>query len=189
VKRSTVVNLIVVLIVLAIAWQAYRYRIRIETWIWHARHGPALTVGNYVFPVWANWYVKNVGEGNFLLGRLDTEDHTPLKKLKQNASIMFSSRIPVKEEGLKRVLAVQADFLKKQGVDPIQQKNFSMGDETIYCTGAEWMPSPPDIPDVFDVQPVAWTCMSPGGLDLGVIGIEPDLQQSWEIVGHIHKKS
>jgi len=31
--------------------------------------------------------------------------------------------------------------------------------------------------------------MSAGGFDIGLIGIEPDLQQSWEIVGHIHKKS
>ena len=181
-------SLVVVVIGLVLASQAYRYRIRIETWVWHVRHGTVLTVGNYVLPVPANWDVENEGNDIFMMIRLDTDDRTPLKKLKWNASILLLPQRPMKDEGLNRLLSVELDFLKKRGVDPVPQRTLTMADETIFCIGGG-MPSPPETPDIFDVQPVTWSCKSAGGLDLKMSGIESDLKQGWEIVTNIRKKS
>jgi hypothetical protein len=67
--RSAAIRLAFFLIVLVVVWEAYHYRIRIETWIWHARHGDSRTVGNYVFPVPVNWHVEDLGNDSFILIR------------------------------------------------------------------------------------------------------------------------
>lgn len=76
--------------------------------------GTALTVGNYVFPVPANWYVENEGNHTFMIIGLDTDDSTPLRKLNWNASILLLPQRPMKAEGLNRLLSVEFDFLKSE---------------------------------------------------------------------------
>jgi hypothetical protein len=182
VKRSTVVKFFLVLIVLVVAWQAYRYRVRAETWIWHLRHGEALTVGDYVVPVPVNWYVENEGNEGYLLFRLDTDDHTPYKRLKQHASIVLFSERPMKDEDMNRLLSLDGAYLKKQGV---VQRTFSVRDGTIDCVGGD-RPGPTGI---YDIEPISWHCRSTGGLDLGIGATDPDMKQVWEIVSRIRKKS
>lgn len=141
------------------------------------------------FPVPANWHVEDLGNDSFALIRLDTDDYTSPRKYKQHAGIMILHHRPMKDEALNRILTLESDQLKKRGVDPVPQHNFSVGDEMIDCIGGEPMPLPPDIPDVFDIQPVTWSCKSSGGLALEIMGSEPDLNQVWEIVTHIRKKT
>jgi hypothetical protein len=176
---------VVGLVILLAVWAAYSRRARIEAWIWHFRHGTAILVGDYVVPVPANWYVDSEGEGIHVLIRVETNDHTPLKKLKLPATILFLPQRPMRDEGLKRVMALDADFLKKQGVDPPLQRTFSVGDETIYCMGGFRMPSPPGI---FDFAQISWSCHSVGGLDLKMVGVGPDQDQVWDIISNIRKK-
>jgi hypothetical protein len=63
---------------------------------------------------------------------------------------MLLHQRPMKDEALNRILTLESDQLKKRGVNPVPQHNFSLGDEMIDCIGGGPMPSPPNIPDVFE---------------------------------------
>jgi hypothetical protein len=76
VKRSTVTRIIVYLLVPLFAWLAFSYRIRIETGIWHLRHGQSDVFAKYIVPVPANWYVDDADEQLHTLIRLDIQDRT-----------------------------------------------------------------------------------------------------------------
>ncbi len=180
--------IVLALIVLAAMWGVYRYRVRIEACAWHLRHGTHLVIGNYIVPVPANWYVENEGNGGQLLFRLDTDDHTPYRNLKWHSSILILPERPMNDQGLSRLVSLDEDFLKKQGVNPILERTFDVGNEAIHCMGGGRLPSPSNMPDIFDAAPISWQCKSTVGLDLVVIGTDSDIKQVWEIVSGIRKK-
>jgi len=176
---------VVALVILVATWACLNHRVRIGAWLWHLEHGTALPFGDYVVPVPAGWYVDGVGAGAYVLMRLDTNDHTPKRKLKRYASIGLLPENPMKNEDLSHLLAFHATVLKKEGVDPLLQRTFSEGSETIYCIGGD-RPGPAG---VYDAEPVSWRCKSAGGLDIVIGATEPDMKQVWEIISGIHKKS
>ncbi len=123
-----------------------------------------------------------------MLFRLDTDDHTPYKKLKWHASVLIFPEQPMNDQELNRLVSLHESFLKKQGVNPVLYRTFDVGGEAIHCTGGDQLPSPPDTPDIFDATPISWHCNSTGGLDVQTISTDPDMKQVWEIVLGIRKK-
>src|SRR5689334_25374167 len=118
-KKKTHIILLIICIGILVA---YEFRIYIATLIWHMRHGTSLAIGGYSVTVPNNWYVENIdGVGQHLF-RLNTDDHTPTKRLKVHASILMQEVPPRLSNdralALKKSLAIEA--IKKHG-EPVLQ--------------------------------------------------------------------
>ena len=172
-------------LVLVIAWTAYHYRLSIKAWGWHLRHGTTIMVNGYVVPVPKNWYVEDQGNGDQLLVRLDTDDRTPYKRLKAHTSILLLREKPVKGD-LDSWMSLERNSLKQRGVESISDRTFNTNGEALTCLGGD---QPGGQKGLYDLDPISWRCKSPGGLEIMVNVTEPDLNQAWNILSHIRKKS
>ena len=177
--------LVISLIIFVGALIAYEFRIYIATRIWHMRHGTSLTIGNYTGPIPMNWYVQDIDGVGPLLYRLDTDDHTPTKRLKAHASI---SLLEMSMQNNDRALAIKRSLdvgaIKKYS-ESVLQHTFTLNDGTdIQCVGAYT----PGSNGILDVDPGGWTCSSLG-LDIQILATEPDMNQVWEIISGIRKKT
>src|SRR5258708_20837632 len=132
-KRSTAARFVIALSVLVVAWQAYTDRVRMEGWTWHIRYGTSIIIGDYIVPVRANWYVSNEGNGSYLLVRLDTDDRTPVKRIKRHAGILLLPDRPMKDEDINRLLSIEEDFVEKQAGGAALRQAFGVGDAPISC--------------------------------------------------------
>jgi hypothetical protein len=175
-----------ILAVLVIASGAYFYRVRIETWLWHVHDGTATTVGGYIVPVPSNWYPQDEGAGTELLVRLDTDDNAPLKRIKAHSSMLIyvSPRV-MKDQDLVFVLSREKEAMEKRGV-LAAERTIDLNGESLLCLGDT---TTLNSKGIFDLEPMAWTCRSPGGLEINMQATEPDLSRAWDIVSHIRRKS
>jgi hypothetical protein len=168
---------------LLVAWIMYDYRVRIEVWIWHLRHGTTITVNDYIVPVPKNWYVEDEGNGSQLLIQLDTADQTRYEKLKAHASILVTSQKSMKNQNVSFWRSLEKDALKKNGMESISERNLNINGDSLTCLGGN-RPGPKEI---YDIEPLAWHCRTSGGLELIMRATQPDLNQVWDIVSHISK--
>ena len=176
-----------ILTLLVIASGAYFYRVRIGAWLWHLHHGTATTVGGYVVPVPSNWYPQDVGAGTELLVRLDTDDHAPLKRIKAHSAIsIYVSPRATTDQDLAFALSRKKEVMEKRGVQPVLERTINLNGESLSCLGDTTALKSKGI---FDLEPIAWTCESPGGLEITMQATEPDLGRAWDIVSHIRRKS
>ncbi len=183
--RSKAKFIVLALVVLALAWGIFSHRLRIETWLWHMRHGNAVNVGNFVIPVPANWYVQDEGNGGKLLVRIDTSDQTPYKRLKAHAGMLLLPERPLSDLELGRMTSLDTASMKRNGADTVLQRTFSPDGGSISCVGGEKLGSM----GIYDIEPTSWSCKSPAGLWVMVTATDPDMAQVWEIVSGIRKKS
>jgi hypothetical protein len=115
--RWTVVGVVLVLL-----WAGYGYHVYIASWIWHLRHD-SVVVDNHIVLVPKNWYVEDEGSAGQFLVRLDTDDKSPVKRVKAHA-YMSVSQLPRSintNQALRYVVSLEMDAVKKQGVNPILQ--------------------------------------------------------------------
>ncbi len=168
-----------------VIWVGYSRRILISAWIWHLQHGTSLVVGNYVVPVPKNWYVQDWGSENQLLVRLDTDERTRLSRLKAHAGVSLAEEPTLtNDQTISSRMSLAMDSLKREGVNPVMQRTFDIGNGRIVCAGGY----KPKSPGIYDLDPVAWSC-STHGLELRVVATEPDMEQVWNIVSGIRKRS
>ncbi len=188
-KRSTVTRIIVYLVVPMFAWLAFSYRIRIQTWIWHLRHGQSEVFAKYIVPVPTNWYVEDSDAQIHTLVRLDTQDRTgdPRrdKKRRAHAIITLSTHPLMKTQGW---LSVQSSMLKKDGIDPVV-RTFDLDGETMSCVGGGKFEQMLKSPKFFESDPNTWDCWSSGWLEMQIMATDADMDDVWKIVSHIRKKS
>ncbi len=171
---------------ITISATVYLQRIRVTAWLWHLRHATAMIVGPHTVPVPPNWYVQDDGSGTELLVRLDTDDHSPEKRIKTHSGILvYVAPTTVGEQDLAFVLSREKGVIEKKGV-PVQERTVLVGEESLSCIGNSATLSTHGI---LDEEPVAWSCSSPGGLRVTLQATDPDLAQAWDIVYHIRKKS
>jgi hypothetical protein len=185
VNRSKLRSIILAMVVVAAVYLVYSFRSPIAVRVWHLRHGAATTVGNYSVPVPTSWYVEDRGDGEKLLVNLHTDDRTPLKRIKTHAGISIRAVIPVSIENLNRVTTLKMEFQKKQGAEPDLQRILNLDGDVLLCTGGKKL----DSGGIPDIEPVAWNCRLPGGLEMTILATDPDMKQVWEIVSGIRKKS
>jgi hypothetical protein len=184
-NRAKIGLLVLALVILTGIVTGYAYHIRVAAWLWHLRHGAAMSVGTYTVPVPTNWYVESQSGGDQLLIRADTANQTPSNRPKAHATILLLIEPPSTDEQLNRSLALDREFLKQHGVDPVLQRTFKTDGETISCVGGE----KPGSGGVFDVEPVSWRCASAGGLQIITGSTDSDIAQIWDIVSGIRKRS
>jgi hypothetical protein len=192
VKRSTVVRLVIYLILPASACLALAYRVRIETWIWHLRHGQSDVFAKYVVPVPTNWYVEE-GDGYMhTLTRLDTEDRTgdPKRDRKRrfHAIITLSTHVAFKPGQLDFMNSARSSMLKKQGIEPVV-RTFDLDGETMSCVGGGKVAQMLKSPTFYESDPNAWDCWSSGWLEVSIMATDADMDDVWKIVSQIRKKS
>jgi len=169
-------------VLIAGLWAAHHHWIRVRSFAWHLRHGQSLELGEYIFPLPWNWYAQDTGNGKQVLGRLDTDDRTPRKRMKAHASIVL---LPTqKNQDVDLQLSKQAGILKKGGIETILQQNVNVDGDVISCIGGHKFHSY----GLYDIDPVTWYCKSFGGLDLTLTATEVDLKQAWDIVSHVQRK-
>jgi hypothetical protein len=184
-NRSTLRSIVLTLLIVGAIYLAYRYRIPIEARFWHLRHGTATTVGNYSVPVPASWYVEYLDDGDQLLVNLHTDDQTPLKRIKTHAVISINTASPVPIEALNRVTVLLTDLSRRKGQEPDLQRTFNVDGDTLLCMGGRRL----DSGGIPDIEPVAWNCRLPGGLEVRTVATDPDMKQVWEIVSGIRRKA
>jgi hypothetical protein len=174
------------------AWLAFAYRIPIEAWIWHLRHGRSDVFAKYVVPAPANWYVEDTDEYIHTLIRLDTEDRTgnPKRDKKQrfHAVITLSTHAAFKPGQFDFMSSAQSSMLKKQGIDPVV-RTFDFDGETLSCVGGGRFEQVLKSPDFFESDPNAWDCWSSGWLEMQIMATDADMADIWKIVSGIRKKS
>ena len=169
-------------------WLAFSYRIRIETWIWHLRHGKADVFAKYIVPVPGNWYVKDSDAEFHLLIRLDTQDRTgdPRRdRRRAHAIIVLSTHPLVKTE---RWLSVQSSRLKEDGIDPVV-RTFDFDGETMSCVGGGKFERMLKSPNILENDPNTWECWSSGRLEMHIMATDADMDDIWKIVSGIRKQS
>jgi hypothetical protein len=143
-------------------------------------------VGSYIVPVPANWYVEDVGGGTQLLFRLDTSDHSPRKRIKVHSGILvYVSPRAMTDQFLAFLLSREKEDMEKRGIHPMD-RTLNLEGESLPCIGVP-LPQTPEAS--FDIEPISWTCKSPGGLEVTIQASEPDLDEAWEIASRIRKKS
>jgi len=188
-KRSTVIRIVIYLIVPVFVWLALAYRVHIETWIWHLRHGQPDLFAKYVVPVPANWYVEDADEYIHTLTRLDTEDRTgdPKrdKKGRFHSVIVLSTHPAAKAEGW---FFLRSSMLKKEGVDPVV-RTFNFDGESMSCIGGARFGQIVKAPRFFESDPTAWECWSSGWLEMQIMATDADMNDVWKIVSGVRKKS
>jgi hypothetical protein len=172
------------IVTIVIVWIIYAYRIPIEAWAWHRRHGTSITVGSYVVPVPPNWFVENMDNGNQMLTRLDTDDRSSTRQLKAHAGILLLLDRPLTGKEIDLLVSAELASLRKQGIDQARQRTFAVDGETISCLNTR-----SENAGLYDAEPVHWTCRSPSGLQIVVGSTEPDMRQVWEVLSGIHRKS
>jgi hypothetical protein len=186
---------IVVLTLLIIGgFEAYRYRVLIETRIWHLRHGDEIVLVNYRVPVPKNWYVIDTGDEGRLLVRLDTEDHTgnPMRDQKGQFHAFLSVDFPRTLSTANKLdlwTSLQTSTIKEEGSEPAQ-RSFNLDGETLSCVGgSKFSQIAPKTPQFFESDANTWQCMSSGQLEIRFAGTDADMPQLWEIVSHIRTRS
>ena len=188
-KRSTAARIIVYLLVPMFGWLAFSYRIRIETWIRHLRHGQSDVFAKYIVPVPSNWYVEDSDAQIHTLIRLDTQDRTgdPRRdrKRRAHAIITLSAHPLMKTEGW---MSVRSSMLKKEGVDPVA-RTFDFDGETLSCVGGGSFEQLLKSPEFFESDPNTWECWSSGWLQMRIMATDADMGEVWKIVSGIRKKS
>jgi hypothetical protein len=184
-NRMRVQSILLALAVVAAAWGAYTHRLRIETWIWHFRHGNTLDVGDVVVPVPANWHVETLGKTEELLVRVDTADQTPYRRLKAHSSISLLVEKPLNDQDLNRLTSLELAFMKQHAADSISQRTFNVDGGTIVCIGGD----KPGSMGIYDNEPARWSCKSSVGLQMTLTSTDSDAEQVWEILSGIRKKS
>lgn len=188
-KRSTVTRIVVPLTLLAVAWLALSYRIRVEAWIWHLRHGQSDVFAKYVVPVPTNWYVDDTEEQLHTLIRMDTEDRTGEprrdKKRRAHAIIMLSTHPLMETEGW---LSLRSSMLRREGIDPVI-RSFDFEGEAMSCVGGGKFGQVLKSSKSFESDPNAWECWSSGWLEVQIMATDADMPDVWKIVSHIRKKS
>ena len=177
--------LLSIVIVVLITWVLYEYRIRIETSMWHLRHGTRMTVNGYIVPVPQNWHVEDEENGGELLVRLDTDDRTRHQELKAHASILVSPPTLVENRDINFWVSLERNTLKKSGAETISERTLRLDGEVLACLGDNM----PGQKGVYDIEPQAWHCRSSSGLELVIRATQPDLNQVWDIVSRIKKSS
>ncbi len=191
-KRSTVTKIVVLLIILMVGWLALSYRVRIEAWIWHLRHGQSDVFAKYAVPVPANWYVGDADEQIHTLIRLDTEDRTGEpkrdRKLRFHAIITLSTHAAFKPGQLDFMNSAQSSMLKKQGIEPAV-RTFDLGGEAMSCVGGGKFEQMLKSPRFYESDPNAWNCWSSGWLQVQIMATDADMEGVWQIVSGIHRKS
>ena len=188
------VRIVLVVLLTIGAIEAYRYRVLIETRIWHLRHGDEIVLLDYRVPVPKNWYVMDTGDDGRLLIRLDTQDRTgnPMRNRKGRfhafVSIDFSRTLSTMER-LDFWTSMQTSMVKKQGSEP-NQRSFNFNGETLSCvSGQKFSQIAPRTPQFLEGDANTGECMSSGQLQLRFAGTDADMPQVWEIVSHIRKRS
>jgi hypothetical protein len=188
-KRSTAARLVIYLMVPGFAWLAFAYRVHIETWIWHFRHGRSDVFAKYVVPAPTNWYVDDTDEHIHTLIRLDTEDRTgdPKrdKKGRFHSVITLSTHTAANTE---KWVSRQSSILKKAGVDPVM-RTFDLDGEQMFCVGGARFGQMVEAPKFYESDPNAWQCWSSGWLEMGIMATDADMGEVWKIVSGIRKKS
>jgi hypothetical protein len=189
VKRSSVTRIIVYLLVPFLAWLAFSYRMRIETLIWHLRHGQSDVFAKYVVPAPSNWYVEDSDAQIHTLIRLDTHDRSgdPRRdrKRRAHATIMLSTHPLMKMEGW---LSLRSSMLRKDGIDPVV-RTFDLDGETMSCVGGERFEQMLKSPRFFESDPNTWDCWSSGWLEMQIMATDADMDDVWKIVSQIRKQS
>ncbi len=172
---------------LVISAGAYFYGVPTGAWFWHVRHGTTTAVGGYIVPVPANWYPQDEGNGTQLLVRLDTDDDAPLKRIKAHSAIsIYVSPRAMTDKDLAFVLSREKEATEKRGGQPVSERTINLNGESLSCLGDT---GALNTKGIFDLEPIAWTCSSAGGLEIHMQATEPDLRQAWDIVSHVRRKS
>ena len=174
---------IIALIGIGVAWTIYQHRIRLETWVWHYRHGASVTVGDYIVPVPANWYVEDLNSSDKMLFRIDTDDRSPTRRLKAHAGIMLLLGRQRSTKDLDVLRSFEIASLKKHGAEP-GFRTLALNGEAVTCVGGVQ-----EVNVGYDVDPIHWNCMLSSGLQVLIGSPESDLKQTWEIVSNIRKKA
>jgi len=185
--------LLVLVIVAALAWLGYRYRIHIEAWWWHFRHGEAVAMADYVVPAPTNWYVEDADDTNAVLVLMDTDKRIGGAwregKLPFTAVIDASERLQTwTTDKLDLWTSFQTSFLKKRGIEPNFQK-FSLNGESLSCVGGQKFSQVVNGRQFLASDPNIWSCESSSRLSLHITATDGSMQQVWNIVSRIHKKS
>src|SRR5579863_3913049 len=164
-----------------------------ESWWWHFRHGEVVAVADYQVPAPRNWYVQDVGDGDQMMIRLDTDDRpgeqVQGKKPRLPSMItMYSGNSAYTIGKLDLWTSFQVSMLKKKGVEPVL-RTFNLDDEALSCVGGQKLTAALKAPQFWSNDPNTWWCQSSGRLWLQIMATDADMPQVWLIVSHIHKKS
>lgn len=173
---------VLAIVVMIAGWAIHHHWVRVRSVAWHLRHGRALQMEEYVFPVPWNWYPQDTGNGKRVLARLDTDDRTPPKRMKAHASIVLLPKKTNQDVDLQ--LSKLLDILKKGGVDTVLQQTVNVSGDVISCIGGHKFHSY----GLYDIDPVTWYCKSLGGLDMTLTATDVDLKEAWEIISQIQRK-
>jgi hypothetical protein len=96
-RGRKLICVILAIVVMGLVFLVYSRRFRLEAWGWHVRNGNKLTISNYTFPIPSNWYETSSEEGQHLLLRSDTDDHSAFQRTKMRAGIMITLTHPVEQ--------------------------------------------------------------------------------------------
>lgn len=122
---------VVTVVVLVSAWQAYAQRLRIETRIWHWRHGYEISVGNYEVPVPGEWYPQLSHDDEVILTNTSTD-------LQRNSflppSIMISSNLRPQDAAVFDTWkSAVRKGLESHGDQVVEENTFQAGSLTVAC--------------------------------------------------------
>jgi hypothetical protein len=90
------------------------------------------------------------------------------------------------DQDLAFVLSRKKEAMEKRGVQPVLERTMNLNGESLLCLGDT---TALNSKGIFDLEPIAWICRSPGGLEIHMQATEPDLGQAWDIVSRIRKQS
>jgi hypothetical protein len=178
--RKKLLVIVSVLIIATLGCEGFRHRTYLKAWYWHIKHGTTVTVGAYVIPVPKDWYVEDQPNG-VLLVRLDTDDNSPVRRIKSHAGIMAWSQGPVDDAALKRLMSITEEGLRKQGAAVIVRKSIEITGGTLSCVGGGTTESMGS----FDSDPTTWDCRGNKGIVMVVSSTAPDMKDIWDIITHV----
>jgi hypothetical protein len=154
--------------------------------VWHVQHGTATTVCGYIVPVPANWYPQDEEAGTEPLVRLDTDDDAPLKRIKAHSAIsIYVSPRAMTDQDLAFVLSRKKEAMEKRGVQPVLERTINLNGKSLLRLGDT---TALNSKRIFDLEPIAWTCKSPGGLEITMQATEPAPDRAWDIVSQYSER-
>ena len=131
--------------------------------------------------------MQDEGGGIQLLFRLDTSDHSPRKRIKVHSVISLDVLAKaMTDQDLAFVLSREKEAMERQGIHPILERTLNLEGVSLSCIGDT---TTLNSKGIFDIEPISWTCISPGGPKVGMQASEPDFDEVWDIGSHIRKKS
>jgi|SRR6266850_362520 len=178
------------LVIIAAGYIAYAKRYQLAAKLWHWRHGYSVKMGNYEVPVPEHWLIADQNFVAFTL--MNTSPTLPKDAQFHTTAVIdifpFRTRA-IGPEGLNFWLSLRRQWLEREGVKSLEEKQFNVNGAAIVCIGGSRLRDAivrGKLPD-FDTDIVSLECKSVDGLYILFVGEPSDLEPFYSFVSQIRR--